>query len=155
MSRRLGLALGFWFGLERRAKNLDLPWLAKIAGAGWLDALASGRYDDPLLQTRDAISRVEGELAFDVRITAPDLGSFGLSDISVDQHYDPILRPITQRGVYTDVVRALQSITPANLRAATGRGSITTVAMRPRRRRRIGGPWPTSYSSQGYYGGRR
>lgn len=47
-------------------------------------------------------------------------------EIRVDQELDPVLRPLTGRN--TTFKTALAEFTPANLYAAAGQGSLTTVA---------------------------
>lgn len=55
---------------------------------------------------------------------------FGMSvnraDITVDQELDPVLRPITARGV--TLKTTLAEFSAANLKRATGQGTITTLA---------------------------
>lgn len=75
----------------------------------------------PPPMSRDRWYKVEGEIAFDMRITFPDLDRFK-GDIVVDQTFDPILRPITSR--YHGIHTALDEVTLENLKDVTGYGSI-------------------------------
>lgn len=60
----------------------------------------------------------DGGLNFSIEITR--------GEIRVDQEVDPVLRPVTGRNM--SLSTNLAEFTPANIKSATGQGTVTTVA---------------------------